>query len=62
MGPGDGIQIQRLIDLTTTIETAGPAPGPTNSQLTSPYLPQGPPPPIHRVKINYYRDCVRILY
>ncbi|XP_044731318.1 serine/threonine-protein kinase Genghis Khan isoform X2 [Chrysoperla carnea] len=32
MGPGDGIQIQRLIDLTTTVETAGPAPGPTSIQ------------------------------
>jgi len=26
MGPGDGIQIQRLLDLPTTIETADSAP------------------------------------
>lgn len=54
MGPGDGIQIQRLIDLTTTVETAGPAPGPTSiqqqQQQPSSYLSQHS---IHRVRKCY---------
>jgi len=34
MGPGDGIQIQRLLDLPTTVETA-------DQSLTSPQQLQG---------------------
>lgn len=35
MGPGDGIQIQRLMDLPTTLETADSAPSPLGPQASS---------------------------
>ena len=40
MGPGDGIQIQRLMDLPTTLETADQTPGPPPPAAAAPAQPQ----------------------
>ena len=45
MGPGDGIQIQRLMDLPTTVETADSTPQPSAA------IPANPQPP--RAKALY---------
>ena len=62
MGPGDGIQIQRLMDLPTTLETAeqtdgsapsrnlGGAPQGSQSSLSSASQASSQPPPAGRVK------------
>ena len=49
MGPGDGIQIQRLMDLPTTLETADTV---SNPIISSPLQAQqsNPPPGSVRVK------------
>merc|ERR1719468_1111801 len=47
MGPGDGIQIQRLIDLHTTLETADSV---SNPIISSPLSAPGPPGSATRVK------------
>ncbi|CAH0380687.1 unnamed protein product [Bemisia tabaci] len=49
MGPGDGIQVQRLLDLPTTIETADNAPSPYPKVLHAPPVPlkMSHPPPRH---------------
>ena len=46
MGPGDGIQIQRLMDLPTTLETAEGSPGSSQSTLSQASSQQG----VQRVK------------
>jgi serine/threonine-protein kinase MRCK len=40
MGPGDGIQIQRLMDLPTTLETAESTPPPTAAMTAAITNPQ----------------------
>ena len=47
MGPGDGIQIQRLMDLPTTLETADSV---SNPIISSPLSAPGPPGSATRVK------------
>lgn len=47
MGPGDGIQIQRLMDLPTTLETADSV---SNPIISSPLQAQQPPGTAGRVK------------
>jgi len=55
MGPGDGIQIQRLMDLPTTLETAdqqpaaAPAPVPTTSSM-----------PVQRVKSMFQQSTGKL--
>uniref|UniRef100_A0A336K2J9 non-specific serine/threonine protein kinase n=1 Tax=Culicoides sonorensis TaxID=179676 RepID=A0A336K2J9_CULSO len=47
MGPGDGIQKQRLLDLPTTIETADQANSRTSSLRHAPIPPKAPPRPVN---------------
>ena len=49
MGPGDGIQIQRLMDLPTTLETADTV---SNPIISSPLQAQQPPPPGTAVRVK----------
>ena len=49
MGPGDGIQIQRLMDLPTTLETADTI---SNPIISSPLQAQQPPPPGTAVRVK----------
>jgi len=50
MGPGDGIQIQRLMDLPTTLETADTVSNPIISSPLQAQQPPGPPGTAVRVK------------
>merc|ERR1712223_765079 len=50
MGPGDGIQIQRLMDLPTTLETADTVSNPIISSPLQATQPPGPPGTAVRVK------------
>ena len=50
MGPGDGIQIQRLMDLPTTLETADIVSNPIISSPLQATQPPGPPGTAVRVK------------
>lgn len=48
MGPGDGIQKQRLLDLPTTIETADQTSQRSSSSMRhAPPPPRAPPRPVH---------------
>ena len=49
MGPGDGIQIQRLMDLPTTLETADTV---SNPIISSPLQAQQPNPPPGSVRVK----------
>jgi len=49
MGPGDGIQIQRLMDLPTTLETADSV---SNPIISSPLQAQQPNPPPGSVRVK----------
>lgn len=50
MGPGDGIQIQRLMDLPTTLETADSTASISNPIISSPLQAQQPGNTQQRVK------------
>ena len=50
MGPGDGIQIQRLMDLPTTLETADTTASISNPLISSPLQAQQPGNTQQRVK------------
>jgi len=57
MGPGDGIQIQRLMDLPTTLETAELGPGgPTVGQQQAGSQAQ----PVHRVKSMFQQSTGKL--
>merc|ERR1711936_288625 len=51
MGPGDGIQIQRLMDLPTTLETAELGPGGQTG---------GQAQPVHRVKSMFQQSTGKL--
>ena len=64
MGPGDGIQIQRLMDLPTTLETADHHSGGSQSSLST---SQSNPPssmqqqqPVQRVKSMFQQSTGKL--
>merc|ERR1712088_1164773 len=57
MGPGDGIQIQRLMDLPTTLETAELGPG---GPTVGPQQAGSQAQPVHRVKSMFQQSTGKL--